>query len=61
MPHSLLYVHHSDTPANLLKREALHIMVHNLPDINRREKYAALYKKLEARYERAYDKCTLPK
>lgn len=42
-----LYSHLIDTPASILTKEAIHILPDHIPEVNRREKYAAAQKIME--------------
>jgi hypothetical protein len=53
----LIYTHHADTPAALLKKNAIHILPLSLPPLNKQEKLSAVSKQLEQTYDNAFRGC----
>ena len=57
---SQIYEHFTDSPSNLLKKEAIHIFPSSIPQLSLEEKYSAHLKRLMKRYEPAFHKCNTP-
>lgn len=60
-PANLIYTHDCSTPSAVLKRPGIHILPESMPELNKREKYSAVARQLEAAYENSFRNCKTAK
>lgn len=53
-------MHHSDTPSNLLRKNAIHIFPESITNQTLQEKYKAHIRRLEEDYKKSFEKCKNP-